>query len=104
MLAVVQNQQCGSSPQIVRECLGNGSPRLLAHLERRGHDLRQEGGLGERYEIDPPEALLKRQRQFPGHRQRQPRLAAARWTSEREQETGSGSQQLFDLKYLALSA
>jgi hypothetical protein len=102
VLAVVEHEQEALGPQRVAERGQQGAAGLLAHADDGRHRLGDGGRVGERGELDQPDAAgepLPRE-QGLRHPEGQPRLAGAAGAGERDQ--APGAQQPGRLGHVAL--
>ncbi len=100
MLAVIQYQQEFATAKVVEQHLAYRSLRSLSDTDRRCDGLGHEVRVGNRREIDQPDAVRKLVRQVRRETQRQTRLAGAAGARERHQ--ARRGQQLSQLAALVL--
>ncbi|MFE2570559.1 hypothetical protein [Streptomyces mirabilis] len=84
MFAVVQDDKPGGVADRTDQGVGAGSPRSLAHAQRGGHGLRERSVVVQRVEFDQVNPRVAPRQPF-GELQRQPRLADASGSGQREQ-------------------
>ncbi len=102
VLGVVEYEQELPRPQVVLQRLRKAPARLLAEPERRRHRLRDETRVGQRRQLDQPDAVRERFDEFRRNLQRETRLAATARTGQGE-EAGPAEQRL-DVGNVALAA
>jgi hypothetical protein len=85
VLAVVEDQQKLLRAEIRGQAGRQWTIRFLPQVERGGHGLDDEGGVIDGRELDEPDSVRKGIEQVCGDLHRQPRLAGAAGTREREQ-------------------
>ena len=85
MLAIVEDHQQLFAPQPLRNRLVDPPPLLLAYAQRLGDDAGDQLRIVDRSEVDEPCAVRIAIEQFGAGLDRQPRLADAARTNQREQ-------------------
>ena len=88
VLAIVEEQENLAIANVVRQRFADGPVRALSNVEHRGHGLSHQARIGERRQVDDPDAVGKTiehvRRQFQG----QAGLATPAGAGKRQQASG----------------